>query len=341
MDGLLIVNKPAGMTSHDVVARVRRLLNERSVGHLGTLDPSATGVLPLLIGRFTRLAAFYNDADKQYEGMIHFGQATDTYDAEGEPVGLRQAVSFSLAELREAAQNFVGFIQQMPPPFSAKKIAGVPAYKLARKKEKVDLQPRKVKVKQFEILGFDGERARFRACVGSGTYMRSIAHDLGKALGPGAYLGELTRTAVREFVLDGAHRLDELESSLTLHNTSYQTLDGGEGGRSGRGSECNASTAGVTSSDLALAPMSRPPSLEEMFIHPRLILPEFPAVTAPPDALAKVHHGAAVNLPYFPQPGVPSAHGPVMLRVFADQTRLVAIARQIAGTLFHPKVVLM
>lgn len=317
MDGLLIVNKPAGMTSHDVVARVRRLLNERSVGHLGTLDPSATGVLPLLVGRFTRLAVFYSDADKRYEGVIHFGQATDSYDAEGDSVGPRQAVSFSLPQLREAADKFVGRIQQTPPPFSAKKISGVPAYKLARKKENVELQPRQVEVKEFEIVSFDGENARFKACVGPGTYMRSIAHDLGKALGPGAHLGKLIRTTVREFGLKGAHTLDELETSISLHNTSYQTLD-----KRNRHAQAES-------------------GLQALFVHPRLILPEFPAVTAPPDALAKVHHGAAVNLPFFPQPGMPSSRGPVMLRVFADQTRLVAIARQIAGTLFHPKVVLM
>ena len=128
MDGVLIVNKPRGMTSHDVVARVRRILNERSVGHLGTLDPSATGVLPLVVGRFTRLAQFYTEADKRYEGVIRFGFATDTYDAEGEPLGPPQPVNFSGAQLREAAARFVGQLEQKPPSFSAKKIAGVPAY---------------------------------------------------------------------------------------------------------------------------------------------------------------------------------------------------------------------
>ena len=211
MDGVLIVNKPAGMTSHDVVAKVRRLLNEKSVGHLGTLDPSATGVLPLVVGRFTRLAAFYTEADKRYEGVIHFGQATDTYDAEGEPLGPRQPVGFSLDELRQAAARFVGTIRQVPPPFSAKKIGGVPAYRLARKKEPVELKAKEVEIKEVEIFDFDGERARFRAWVGSGTYLRSLAHDLGRALGSGAHLGELTRTAVREFKLDEAHSLAQIE----------------------------------------------------------------------------------------------------------------------------------
>src|SRR5579864_5521904 len=119
------------MTSHDVVARVRRILNERSVGHLGTLDPSATGVLPLVIGRFTRLAQSYNEADKRYEGVIRFGFATDTYDAEGEPMGERQPVSLAAADVQATASRYVGHIEQIPPPFSAKKIGGVPAYKLA------------------------------------------------------------------------------------------------------------------------------------------------------------------------------------------------------------------
>jgi tRNA pseudouridine55 synthase len=323
VDGLLIINKPAGMTSHDVVAQVRRILNERSVGHLGTLDPSATGVLPLVTGRFTRLAAFYNEADKRYEGVIHFGLATDTYDAEGEPVGQRQAVSFSLQQLREAAARFIGTIQQIPPPFSAKKIAGVPAYKMARKKQSVELKPKEVEVKEFEILDFDGERARFKAWVSSGTYIRSLVHDLGQALGSGAHLGELTRTAVREFGLEEAHSFEELVAAFSLHNTSYQTLNKGK-------SEARANSG-----------------FESLFLHPRLILPEFPAVTAPPEALVKIRHGAAVNLPYF-APGLQKSqaratavHTPTYIRVFSDQTHLIAIARRIAGTLFHPKLVLL
>ena len=316
VDGLLIINKPAGMTSHDVVARVRGILNERSVGHLGTLDPSATGVLPLVVGRFTRLAAFYNDADKRYEGVIRFGQATDTYDSEGEPIGPEQKINFSQQQLREAASRFVGTIQQTPPPFSAKKISGVPAYKMARKKQDVKLEPRQVDVKEFEIIDFDGQSARFKAWVGSGTYIRSLAHDLGQTLGSGAHLGELARTAVREFRLEDAHMLEDVGEIATA------------GGR-------------LTSDKKYYVNNAKPQSesgLQQLFVHPRLVLPEFPAVTAPPEALAKIRHGAAVNLPYF----TPRASArPVYVRVFADQTRLIAIARQIAATLFHPKVVLM
>jgi tRNA pseudouridine55 synthase len=321
VDGVLIVNKPTGMTSHDVVARVRRILNEKSVGHLGTLDPSATGVLPLVVGRFTRLAAFYTDADKRYEGVIHFGVATDTYDAEGEPLGPRQDVHLSLEQVRQAAGRFVGTIQQTPPPFSAKKIAGVPAYKLARKKQEVELEPKTVEVKEFEILDFNGNKAHFKAWVSSGTYIRSIAHELGRILGPGAHLGQLTRTAVREFRLEEAHSLEEVvelagrtATGITSDRKHYVKSMGG--------------------------PVN--PEAESLFLHPRLVLTEFPAVTAPPEALAKIRHGAAVNLPYFrPQATGHRLQGPQFVRVFADQTRLVAIARQVAGTLFHPKVVLI
>jgi tRNA pseudouridine55 synthase len=288
VDGLLILDKPAGMTSHDVVARVRRILGEKSVGHLGTLDPMATGVLPLLLGRFTRLAQFYNDADKRYEGVIRFGVSTDTYDADGQPMGPERPVHLSEGQVRAAAAKFVGHIQQTPPPFSAKKIAGVPAYKLARKGKEVELKPKQVEVKEFAITAWDGKCAEFSSWVSSGTYLRTLAHDLGQALGPGAHLCGLKRSAVREFRLEEAHSLQELEQA-----------DG---------------------------------TVEELCLHPRLILPEFPAVTAPEESLAKLKHGAAVNLPEFSKANI--------VRVFAGQRELLAIAKRIAGTLFQPKIVL-
>src|ERR1700730_7498363 len=139
MNGVLIIDKPAGLTSHDVVNRVRRSLQQKSVGHLGTLDPMATGVLPLVTGNLTRLAQFYAASEKIYEGVIRFGYATDTYDAEGEATSTEQTVKVSLEQLRELAARFKGVIEQMPPPFSAKKLHGVPAYKLARKHKDVAL----------------------------------------------------------------------------------------------------------------------------------------------------------------------------------------------------------
>src|SRR5206468_1503675 len=174
MNGVLIIDKPAGLTSHDVVNRVRRILGQRSVGHLGTLDPMATGVLPLVIGNLTRLAQFYLASEKTYEGVIRFGFSTDTFDAEGEATSAAQAVALAENQVRELAARFRGTIEQAPPPFSAKKIKGVPAYKLARKHDDVQLKPVQVEVKEFEITSLEGDRISFRARVGSGTYIRSI-----------------------------------------------------------------------------------------------------------------------------------------------------------------------
>jgi len=194
MDAVLVIDKPAGMTSHDVVARVRRLLAERSVGHLGTLDPSATGVLPLLIGRYTRLAQFFGSGTKTYEGTIRLGFATDTYDADGDPLESVQSVQVSLEQLQEVARTLTGEIEQQPPKFSAKKIAGVPAYKLARKNQEIDLKKVRVQVHRFEIHNLEEDRARFTAEVSTGTYVRSLAHELGERLGTGAHLAQLRRT---------------------------------------------------------------------------------------------------------------------------------------------------
>src|ERR671936_478417 len=176
MNGVVVINKPAGVTSHDVVNRVRRIVGERSVGHLGTLDPLATGVLPLVLGRMTRLAQFYIAAEKTYEGTIRLGFATDTYDAEGTPLGPAQDIQVTLEGIRNVAAGYRGRIQQVPPPFSAKKIHGVPAYKLARKQQEVPLAPVEVEIKEFEILGREERDVAFRARVASGNYMRSVAH---------------------------------------------------------------------------------------------------------------------------------------------------------------------
>ena len=210
MDAALVIDKPGGMTSHDVVDRVRRILKERSVGHLGTLDPMATGVLPLLVGRYTRLAQFFEKADKTYEGEIWLGFSTDTYDATGEPSGEPRTVKVSAEEVTQAARRFVGKIEQMPPPYSAKKIAGVPAYKLARKGQAPELKPVAVEVKRFEVE-FSGDLVRFTAQVSAGTYMRTLAHELGQALGCGAHLSALKRTAAGQFDIGSAVKLADLD----------------------------------------------------------------------------------------------------------------------------------
>ena len=214
MNGVVVINKPSGLTSHDVVNRVRRILGQRSVGHLGTLDPSATGVLPIVLGNLTRLAQFYVHSEKTYEGLIRFDLATDTYDADGEPTTPRQDAQLNGDEVRLLASQFQGIIEQMPPPFSAKKIDGVPAYKLARKKQEVALKPVQVEIKEFEILETTADHATFRARVASGTYIRSVAHEMGKRLGYGAHLASLRRTAVAEFTIEDAHSLEALASAM-------------------------------------------------------------------------------------------------------------------------------
>jgi tRNA pseudouridine55 synthase len=219
LNGVLIIDKPQGLTSHDVVNRVRRILKQKSVGHLGTLDPLATGVLVLLLGNWTRLAQFYLASEKSYEGTVRFGFATDTYDAEGMPVTPLIEVSPSLTEIIEIAHAFYGLIEQMPPPFSAKKIQGVPAYKLARKKKDVALKPVQVEIKELEITSVDGSYAAFRATVTSGTYMRSVAHDMGLKLGCGAHLAALRRTRQAEFTLGDAHTLEALEHAANANGT--------------------------------------------------------------------------------------------------------------------------
>src|SRR3954471_7927285 len=213
MNGILVIDKPAGMTSHDVVYRVRKILGEPSVGHLGTLDPMATGVLPLVLGNMTRLAQFYLKSDKRYEGAIRFGFATDTYDAEGEMVGEKQPVNITVDRLREIARRFTGKIQQTPPPFSAKKIAGVPAYKLARKNKEVNLEPVEVEVKEIVTTKLTGKDVTFQAHVSGGTYLRSIAHDLGALLGVGGHLASLRRVSVAEFEVGQAHSLEKLQEA--------------------------------------------------------------------------------------------------------------------------------
>src|SRR3954452_8266039 len=189
MDAALVIDKPEGITSHDVVNRVRRILGERSIGHLGTLDPMATGVLPLLLGRYTRLAQFFGRMEKGYTGSIRFGQATATYDREGEPVGPYTAVSLDTKGLKEPAGHFNGELWQTPPAYSAKKVGGRAAYARARAGESVELAPVRIVVHDFAITSVDGDTAEFRATVSAGGYIRSLAHDLGQRLGCGAHLG--------------------------------------------------------------------------------------------------------------------------------------------------------
>ncbi|HYA48799.1 MAG TPA: tRNA pseudouridine(55) synthase TruB [Burkholderiales bacterium] len=195
MDGLLIIDKPRGLTSHDVVLEIRRLLGLARVGHGGTLDPEATGVLLVALGQAVRFFPYLSGHDKVNDGSIRLGYATDTYDASGRPTSEDKASALpSGDEVRAAMKNLEGEILQVPPPYSAKKIAGRPAYELARARQEVRLEPVRVRILAFTLRGYAPPFVAFEARCSSGTYVRSLAHDLGKALGCGAHLHELRRT---------------------------------------------------------------------------------------------------------------------------------------------------
>ena len=191
---------------------MRRLANTRKVGHLGTLDPMATGVLPLVIGRATRLAQFFSTTEKHYDARIRFGWATDTYDREGQATSCAVEPRFTRQGLEDALAPFRGTFLQTPPPFSAKKIAGTPAYRLARKQIPVELQPVEVSVRALDLVEFDGAVARIKVRCSAGTYLRGIAHEAGQRLGCGAFLEALRRTASSEFTEEQSHTLEELQN---------------------------------------------------------------------------------------------------------------------------------
>jgi tRNA pseudouridine55 synthase len=209
-DGALVIDKPQGRTSHDVVDAVRHLAGMRQIGHLGTLDPLATGVLVLLLGRATRLVQFYNGRRKRYTAGFRFGFATDSYDSDGEAQGPEVPVTLDAAVLQKLADEKIGRFAQMPPAFSAKKVHGRPAYELARKKQAVELKAAEVELFEYRLTGIEGQRARFVIECSSGTYIRSLAHEMGQQLGSGAHLAEIKRTAVGEFSIEQAIQLEEL-----------------------------------------------------------------------------------------------------------------------------------
>ena len=264
MNGLLVLDKPAGMTSHDVVAIVRRATGEKSIGHLGTLDPMATGVLPLLLGKYTRLAQFFGKAEKQYTGTIRFGWATDSFDADGERVGEAAALGMGLKDLRGLAVRFHGEVDQVPPIYSAKKIDGVRAHKLARAGVEVAVKPARIFIHEFELTGLDeaAAEATFTMHVSAGGYVRSVAHELGQLAGCGAHLSSLRRTQAGPFTLAQAITVEEL-----------------------KGLESAA-------------------EIEARLPHPRTILPEMPSVTVDDQTAGKIRNGMQVNLPEFSDAGL-------------------------------------
>ena len=299
MNGLLLIDKPQGITSHDVVARVRRATGESSIGHLGTLDPMATGLLPLLLGKWTRLARFYGSLPKTYTGVIRFGYATDTFDAEGEQVGVTQAPVLTLEQLRAMARAMLGESEQVPPVYSAKKIDGKPAYARARAGETPVMKPVRVSISAFTIESFTPQHdvitvretgdATFALSISSGGYVRSVAHALGQQAGCGAHLAALRRVAAGPL---------GIESALTLEKVEAMT------------------TAG---------------ELERAMPHPRTMLPEMPCVTVDAGTLARMRNGMQVALPEFT--------GAPVVKVFAAQREMAGVAERVAGVLFQPSIV--
>jgi tRNA pseudouridine55 synthase len=211
-DGVIVVDKPAGWTSHDVVNKMRGIAGTRRVGHLGTLDPIATGVLPLMIGQATRLARFWDTSEKIYEAVVRFGFATTTYDREGEPVGEISEPRMDAADLETWLAPMRGEIEQTPPPVSAKKIGGVPAYKLTRRNQPVTLAPVKVSMHELRLVSCEGARARIYVHCSAGTYVRTIAHELGRVAGCGAHIESLVRRRSGPFTLDQAQTLEHLQA---------------------------------------------------------------------------------------------------------------------------------
>ena len=210
MDGVLVLDKPAGITSHDVVLQARRILSIKRVGHLGTLDPIATGVLPLVVGRATRLAQFYRDRNKLYEGSMRLGFATDTYDRTGTPTTPEMTPEVSTEDLEVVLRELRGEYDQQPPPISAKKVGGVKAYELARRRQQVELPSVRVHVKELTLLAWEPPRLHFRVLCSGGAYVRSLVHELGRRLSCGAHVAELRRLASGEFTDREALTLERL-----------------------------------------------------------------------------------------------------------------------------------
>jgi tRNA pseudouridine55 synthase len=305
------VNKPSGRTSHDVVESVRRLAGFRGIGHLGTLDPLATGVLVLALGRATRLARFYSGRRKRYTCSVRFGFATDTYDSEGEALGPDSTPALDREQLESLAAQFLGKIQQVPPAFSAKKIRGRPAHELARKHKPVKLEPVEVEVYEFRLAGLEGSVADFVVECGAGTYVRSLAHDLGKLHGSGAHIAEINRTAVGEFTLDQAISMDDLTA---------EAKDGNFG----------AHVIALENLLLELPRATVLPIIEKQVRHgAKFNLP-----------LSQIQPGQATLAQGAPAELDSGDWKPSRLRVFNQQGRLIAIAEPVVPRTYQPILVL-
>src|SRR5579864_6751544 len=309
--GALIINKPTGRTSHDVVEAVRHILGFRQIGHLGTLDPLATGVLVLLLGRATRLAQFYVGRRKRYDSAFRFGFATDTYDADGAPVAPDTAPQIEHAEIERLAAARIGKFPQMPPPYSAKKIHGRPAHELARKKKPVDLKAVDIEVYDFRVDDVAGALARFSIECAAGAYIRSLAHDMGATVGCGAHLSEIVRTAVGEFTLDQAVKLDDLQRASAEGNLAQYVIP-------------------LERLLLELPSAVVPPPLEQRVRHGSKFTVQLAQIQPGRATLAQ---GATAELNS-------GEWKPARLRVFSQQERLIAIAEAVVPRTYQPVVVL-
>lgn len=306
VSGVLIIDKPAGLTSHDVVAQARRILRTRQVGHFGTLDPFATGVLPLSIGKATRFAQFYLRSRKAYQGAVRFGFSTDTYDATGQPTSEPVAPQLDRAALEKILSGFTGRLMQTPPPFSAKRVRGKRAYELARRHEPVQLAPVEVEIYALELLGLDGDAMRFEVECSGGTYVRSLAHDIGRRVGCGAHLANLRRTAVAEFEENRAVGLDELKKRV-------------EEGQLG---------------DCLVALEALLPDCPQLVVRGR------------EEKSVRHGHHFELAQALRPGRGLPAARSegaPAMtlLKILGPDRRLIAVARHVTGGVYHPDLVLV
>ena len=303
ISGVLIIDKPAGLTSHDIVAQVRRILGIRQVGHFGTLDPFATGVLPVSLGKATRFAQFYLKSRKAYEGTIRFGFSTDTYDSTGQPTSESTSVVLDRDVLEKIFREFTGRLMQTPPPFSAKHVAGVRAYELARQQKPVSLAPVEVEIYALELLGIERQDVQFAVECSGGTYVRSLAHDLGHKVRCGAFLAGLRRTGVAEF-----------------KESRAVTLDG-------------------------LAVAAEEKRIENCLVPLEALLPEFPELVVRGRQEVGVRHGHAFELAQFTRAarGANAGSAPVaaLLKILNAERHLIAIARHVDGSVYHPDLVLV
>src|SRR5215469_15718436 len=224
MDGILNINKPGGMTSHDVVATIRKLLRQRRVGHAGTLDPAASGVLPICLGQGTRVAEYLSESGKAYRATIIFGIATDTYDAEGAITSTASTAGLAISQIEKTLPLFLGSQLQVPPRYSAIKLQGQPAYKRARAGEEITLEPRPIVIHSLGIIDWSPPALVLAIECSKGTYIRSLAHDLGQIPGCGAYLHALIRTRSGPFSLSESVTLEQLAAvadSASLQDYLY------------------------------------------------------------------------------------------------------------------------